>query len=63
MLCCYIFKRTFFYLGIADMEDILPGTSSRVVIFDNAYHVSDNVWMDIDMGPLECFGASRLLHI
>nr|XP_017256075.1 PREDICTED: serine/threonine-protein phosphatase 7 long form homolog [Daucus carota subsp. sativus] len=45
------------------MEDILPGPSSRVVITDNAYHVSDNVWRGTDRGPLECFGASRLLHI
>ena len=45
------------------MEDILPGPSSRVVIADNAYHVSDNVWRGTDRRPLECFGASRLLHV
>ncbi|XP_063936210.1 protein MAIN-LIKE 1-like [Daucus carota subsp. sativus] len=50
-------------LGSAEMEDILPGPSSRVVITDNAYHVSDNVWRGTDRGPLECFGASRLLHV
>ncbi|XP_063936158.1 protein MAIN-LIKE 1-like [Daucus carota subsp. sativus] len=45
------------------MKEILPGPSSRVLITDNAYHVSDNVWRGIDRGPIECFGASRLLHV
>uniref|UniRef100_A0A175YEX3 Apoptosis-antagonizing transcription factor C-terminal domain-containing protein n=1 Tax=Daucus carota subsp. sativus TaxID=79200 RepID=A0A175YEX3_DAUCS len=36
------------------MEDILPGPISQVVILDNSYHVSTDVWEGVDRGPLEC---------
>ncbi|KAK1403562.1 hypothetical protein POM88_003167 [Heracleum sosnowskyi] len=35
----------------ARLEDILPGPISQTVIFDNAYHVSQEVWDGVDRDP------------
>ncbi|KAK1383330.1 hypothetical protein POM88_021065 [Heracleum sosnowskyi] len=32
----------------ARLDDILPGPISQMVIFDNAYHVSQEVWDGVD---------------
>lgn len=44
------------------MDDILPGPFSHTVIFDNEYHVSEDVWEGNDRGTLQCFCGSRLMR-
>ncbi|KAK1386419.1 hypothetical protein POM88_014597 [Heracleum sosnowskyi] len=44
------------------LEDILPGPISQTVIFDNAYHVSQEVWDGVDRGTLECYSGNRLMR-
>ena len=44
------------------MEEILPGPVQRTVLFDNSYHISEDVWGGVERGPLGCFCGSWLLR-
>ena len=45
------------------MDNILPGPVSNAIIFDNSYHVSEEVWDGRDRGPLECFCGNRNMRL
>lgn len=40
----------------------MPRLITQTVIFDNAYHVSEDVWDECDRGTLKCYYGSRHLR-
>lgn len=44
------------------MDDILPGPVIQIVIFDNSYHLSSDVWEGVERGPVECICSNRAMR-
>ena len=44
------------------IDDILPGHVSQVVIVDNSYPVSSEVWNGVERGPMECICGNRSMR-
>lgn len=45
-----------------DIDDILYGPISWTIIFNNHYHVSDDVWQGQDRISLECYCGCQLMR-